>query len=256
MRPTSLTALVLLLCVPLGPGPARAEGRIARLAAELARLRSEVETLSTDLETRKADHRARLRSLSTQKAELEVQAKREQVRLEQLRKRQRELQQAVARRSRTQEELKPLVTRAVERLEQAVRAGLPFKLRDRAKELNGIERQMLSGLLAPADAVARLWGRVEDELRLGGESGIYSQVIELDGREQLVEVARIGMVAMYFRTGDDRYGAARRLGGRWRYEVYADKRDRMRVAALFDAFKKQVRTGYFELPNALPQEAP
>jgi len=42
-----------------------------------------------------------------------------------------------------------------------------------------------------------------------------------------------------------------KAGGNWHYIEVISKEDKTEIASLFDAFKKQIRTGYFTLPNAL-----
>ena len=44
--------------------------------------------------------------------------------------------------------------------------------------------------------------------------------------------------------------------GGWTYEVAREELDRKRIASLFEALSKQIRQGWFELPNALVGGAP
>ena len=53
-------------------------------ASELARLRREVETMSTDLALRKEDLRTRLKATEAQRLEIDVQIRREELRLTQI----------------------------------------------------------------------------------------------------------------------------------------------------------------------------
>jgi hypothetical protein len=223
------------------------------LATELARLRAEVEELSDRVETKKSEVKAKLQSFARQKSELEMQVRREEVRVAQLKKRHAERKAKVAARKKEAKLFEPVVEQGAELLIEAIRRGLPFKTRDRIDEVERVVEQMKQDLLTPAVAVARLWERVEDELRLARENGIYSQVIPFAGSEQLVDVARLGMVLMYFRTRDGRYGMVERNRKKdgWRYRLLADREKWQPVAALFDALKKQIRAGFFVLPNAL-----
>ena len=228
-----------------------AEKGISTLATSLARLRGEVETLSSKVESKKADLRARMRSLATQKAELEIKIKREELRLRQLAKRRAEHKKRVKAANERKRELEPAVPKLATILRGAVDKTLPFKLKARREALAQLVKRSKDNLMQADVALAQLWGRVEDELRLGRESGLYSQVIALDGKEHLVEVARVGMVMLYFRTRDGRYGMARRGTDGWTYVEIKDKKRWLLVATLFDAFKKQIRTGYFQLPQSL-----
>jgi outer membrane murein-binding lipoprotein Lpp len=243
----TVTALALLA------GPRPTAGKTAKsLATELARLRAEVETLSGKVEAEKADLKARLHSLSRQKAELDAQVRREAVRLAQLQRRIQKWKDKIAARAKAQQKLVPVVDAGAKVLEQAIGRSMPFKREARKKEIQKLRDRMHKELATPSDSVARLWDRVEDELRLSRESGLYRQVVQLDGKEQLVEVARVGMVLMYFRSKDGRYGMARRTARGWGWTRVTAEAQTQRIERLFDAFKKQIRTGFFELPGGLP----
>ena len=79
------------------------------------------------------------------------------------------------------------------------------------------------------------------------------QTLTLEGGEVLVDVARLGMVGMFFVAGDGRTGQAVRQGDTWTWTVHTDPEDTARVLELVDNLKKQVRVGFFELPWALPE---
>jgi len=59
---------------------------------------------------------------------------------------------------------------------------------------------------------------------------------------------------MYFRTRNQEYGRAVETNGGWRFELLNSASDQEMVARLFDSLRKQIRQGYFQLPNALPRE--
>ncbi len=236
----------------LGSAPAADEG--TNLAAELARLRGEVETLSAQLDTDREDLRSRLRSLATQKTDLEMELSREELRLKQLREARARQRARVERTEQRKNTFKPIVSEAIGIIRAAVTAGLPFQAADRQAELDKLSRQLDDGTMTTPTVLTRLWGKVEDEFRLARETGLYRQVIQLRGEEVLAEVARVGMVMMYFSTRDGRYGRVRREGKGWTYELYQREEDIRRVVGLYDALKKRIRTGYFELPPALALE--
>lgn len=250
-RITVRAGVVVIASLVLSTSVARGDRKISSLATSLARLRSEVEALSAKVETRKTDLRARMRSLATQKAELEIKIKREELRVRQLAKRKRDHQQRVKAQNERKRQLRPAVAKLATILRAAIGKTLPFKREARLKEIDTVVKRAKDNLVQADAAIAQLWERVEDELRLGRESGLYKQVVELDGREHLVEIARVGMVMLYFRTNDGRYGMARREGEGWVYVEIKDKPRWLLVAALFDAFKKQIRSGFFTLPQSL-----
>lgn len=253
-RKNRVSLVIAALIVAFGSTALAQDGNLAKFAEQLAELRSQVERLSSELDTAKDDQRARLRSLQTQKTDLDMQIQREERRIKQLDAKMEEQKTEVARESEVVDALKPAVLESIDELRGSIRSGLPFKRAERIAELDKLEGQVRGGVISPQNGANRLWQLTEDEFRLSKENGIYRQTIELDGEELLVEVARIGMVAMYFRTDDERHGYVVRTTDDWDYvEVTADQ-DRDKIEALFGDFKKQIRVGFFELPNALPKE--
>lgn len=252
-RIPSLAAATAVLIVVVGTaGVAHAD--YSTQAAELARLRSEVETLDQQIDDEREETRARLRALAQQKASLEGEVAREELRVEQLEQAIEKVQAQVREAGEMQRSMKPAVLEAIGRVKEAVRSGLPFRIDERVADLESLEKELSEDVILPAVALSRLWNRVEDELRLTRENGLYQQVVTVDGEEVLADVARVGMVMLFFRTPDQRFGRAVRTGDDWAYHLYSTEEDRRRCEALFDALEKRVRVGFFELPNALPTQ--
>ncbi|NBB92493.1 MAG: DUF3450 family protein [Gammaproteobacteria bacterium] len=240
----------LLLFPLLLPAQAEGEGNnLEALAEELVRIRGEVESLNTELNRKQENHRNEMSSLASQKGELEATLRRERLRVDQLeedlaRNRERAAQAGIA-----GESLVPVAQEAIASLRGHIETSLPFKPKERLAALDEIQTQLESGALAPPRAINRLWSFYEDELRLTRENGLYSQVITLEGEQVLADVARLGTVAMYFKTRDGDYGQAQRNGEDWRFAELDDRTSIQRVDQLFESLRKQIRTGYFELPN-------
>ena len=159
----------------------------------------------------------------------------------------------VAEAGETSETLAPVVLTHLGNLRQQVKTGFPFKVGERMAELDEIEAQLNSGVITAQRAMNRLWAFFEDELRTTRENAIYSQSIVLRGDNVLVDIAKLGNVMMYFRTRDLNYGKAIETGSGWRFELLDTATEKEMVARLFDSLRKQIRQGYFELPNTLPE---
>ncbi|MCB9476166.1 MAG: DUF3450 family protein [Deltaproteobacteria bacterium] len=239
--------LAIISCVALGNG-ARAED-VDEMARKLTAMRAEVESLADELDLSQQRLRNELDSLAQQKADLEIQIDREQIRL-------REVQAAIERQKKSATGLSESGAELVEPLRgdiAAVRAyvksGLPFRAPERLAELDRIEEDLTSGRIRPERAASMLWAFVEDEFRLTADSGLDQQVVSLGGEDQLAQVARLGMVMLLFKTNDGRFGHAVKSGDTWTYEEFAAGADAGRAAELFDAFEKNIRVGYFEVPG-------
>jgi hypothetical protein len=223
------------------------------LARRLAEMRAQVEELSEQLSQIKTDSRNELQALARQKSDLKVELDREQVRLSKLRESLATKRQKIEQTAGEGKDLEPVFRAALAGFRQYIGQSLPFRRPERLGELAKIEDQQKSGLLTYPRALARLWSFAEDELRMTHENAAFQQTIELDGEEQLAEVVRVGMVMLYFQTRDGTVGYTHRTPQGWKYVRAEDSADRKQIRELFNSFQKQIRVGFFRLPNALPQ---
>jgi hypothetical protein len=56
---------------------------------------------------------------------------------------------------------------------------------------------------------------------------------------------------MFFATPDNKVGYVKKSGEKYAYVTVEDSEAREQIIDLFDSLQKQIRTGYFTLPNAL-----
>ena len=228
---------------------------INNLASELVDLREQVDSLHNELQDARDSHRNRMQALARQHADLESRIKQQRLHVKQLRHSLKQNRQALNQAGMAADDLKPAIEHGLSGLARLIKTGLPFKREERLAELDAVRQQLASGILPPPKAANRLWAFYEDELRLIRDNGLHRQTIRLGEHEVLADVARLGMVMLFFHTADDRYGFARRADDQWQYHVVDNGNAETQIAGLFDALRKQVRTGYFTLPNALaPRE--
>lgn len=245
----------LMLCTVLGTlGTASvfaqtSQDALTALANRIAEKRAQVEALSSDLDLVKTEYNERLRSFASRQADLETQIQREQLRLTQLERDLADLRSRLGSDRVRLGDAVPLVRRILARTKEHVRQGLPFQVEARLGDLQTLERLLEDQNLDPASLLARVWNQLEAEYRLTGESGLYRQTVRVGGREQMVEVARLGMALLYFRAFDGQVGWARRLRDTWVFEPVTTDEDRKRINDLYEALRKNLREGYFPLPN-------
>lgn len=221
------------------------------LAESLIKLRAEVEQLNGEVELQRQEARTNLAALSAQKAELQAQVQRAELNTRKLREDLAQREAAASAAGVAGDALKPVLLAAIDELRARIATGLPFKQAERLAQLDELKRQLEGGTLPPPRAANRLWAAYEDEFRVTRENGIHSQTITLDGTEVLADVAKVGSMMLFFRAPDGRVGMARRSGSEWRFEALADETGQKQVLAYFDALGKQIRQGWFELPNGL-----
>lgn len=244
--------LTLGLFISIGTVQAAvSDQEVMNLADKLVELRGQVEALSNQLEQKKSEQREQFRSLSAQKAELEVQLSKEELRLKQIQQTIDTLTEKIENEQISKDYLKPLVFEQANILKNYINTVLPFKKADRLAEVDRIEQQLTNDEMMPEQALAQLWAMLEDEFRLTGESGLYKQAILLKGEEMIADVARLGMIVMFFQTNDGRVGKVVHDGSDWKYELITDQVSSEQVLYLFDSLKKRIREGFYELPNTL-----
>lgn len=222
------------------------------LAESLAKVRGEVEELQVQLDLAKDNHSNQMRSLASQLTDLGVEERRQKISIEKLQQSLEKFKQESAKSTASNDALKPIVMDIVSKYRVYVQNGFPFKLDDRLSDINKLETQVNNNLLDTKKAVNRLWALIEDEIRLSKENGIYQQTIAVNNQQVLADIAKLGTALMYFQTGDKRVGmASQQENGDWQYLETTNNAEIEQINLLFDSLKKQIRQGYFELPNPL-----
>ena len=221
------------------------------MAESLMKLRGEVESLNTQIKDENDAYRASMKSLVRQKNDLESVIGREDLKIKQLEQELAKVQDEIKKSSKNSKGLKPLVVEAIGLLKTNIEQGIPFKTADRLAELTKIQTQLDNNLITPQKALSYTYNAYADLLRMSKENGIFKQTILLDGKDRLVQVARVGTVMIFFKTADERVGYVTRDTDGWFYKEVLDKDSKKEIVVLFDAFTKQIRSGYFTLPNAL-----
>lgn len=214
-------------------------------------LRAEVEKLNTQITDERDETKAQMRSLVLEKNELDATIGREDLKIKQLEQEIAKVKKAIAAASKNSEGVKPVVIEAVTNLKARIEKEIPFKTAERLADVARIESQMNEGLITPQKALAQVWNSYADEIRMTKENGLFKQTIKLDAKDRLAEVARLGTVMMYFKTPDDRVGYVAQDANGWYYKEVVSKESKDQILALFDAMHKQIRTGYFTLPDAI-----
>lgn len=247
----TVSLAVLAVHVTIG-GPSATQAQDAsKLAQELTTLRGEVEAMSSQLTELKTEKHNQLRTYARQKSELVLELDREKMRLQKLRMAVASRQEEIDSEKARFKDVAPVFDATALALRAYIRQALPFRAEDRIADLDKLIANHRAGMLAAPKALARLWGMVEDEFRMTRESGMFQQTVTIRGREQLADVIRLGMSILYFKTADGQMGYATPIPSGWGYSTLSSQQDLDMLAGLFDSFKKHVRVGLFQLPNAL-----
>lgn len=221
------------------------------MAESLMKLRGEVEHLDTQINDEKEAYKSSMKSLSIQKSELEAMVSREDLKIKQINKELSDIQAKIVAASKNSQGLKPIVIEAIDNLSAMMKTSIPFKTSERVESVEKIKQQLNDSLITPQKALSQVYNAYNDEIRMTKENGIFKQTIVLNSEEKLAEIARIGTAMMFFKTPNDTVGYVVKNGNSWTYQEELNKEKQTEILSIFDAFKKQIRTGYFTLPNAL-----
>lgn len=221
------------------------------MAESLMKIRADVEQLDASINDEKDTYKAGMNSLLRQKNDLESVVAREDLNIKQIERELDKVRKEIKEAGKNTEGLKPIVFKALDMMQENIQASLPFKTQERVTELEKIRAQLEADLITGQKALALTWNTYGDAIRMSKENGLFKQTISIKGQDRLAEVARIGTVAMYFKLPDDTVGYASKDAKGWFYKEAVSKKEQEQILALFDSFKKQIRSGYFTLPNAI-----
>jgi len=245
-----LVCAVLAACLAAFAVPASAQQAADELAQGLIRLRGEVEQLNAELQLLREEQRLALGGLNQQKAELTNSAERQSLVAREAREKLAAKQAEIEAMGASGDSLRPALLSAIEALKAYIRGGLPFKVDERIGELDSFRALLENGSVPAQRGVNRLWALFEDEFRLSRDNSLHTQTIGIGNERVLADVAKLGSMALYFRTRDGRLGQAQRQGEGWAFVELTEASQQAQVRALFDALGKQIRQGWFELPLA------
>jgi predicted RNase H-like nuclease (RuvC/YqgF family) len=236
-----LTSMVL--------GASLSASSIDNLAEELVKLRAEVERLHEKVDLEKESFSMKFKSLQMQKAELEANIRREETRIQKLTLNLDKAKEKNIQKVEDSKNLQPLALATIDNLKRTLQKTLPFKLVEREVAIDEIKTLILSNSIAPESALNKIWSFIEDEISLTKTNTLHKQTIEIDGEEKLVDVAKIGMVMLFFKTTEDKTGYLK--PDRSGFSYAKDEEEEKLILELFDSIKKGIRTGYFKIPNKL-----
>jgi len=239
--------LAALLLAPV----ANAAETNKELVNSIIALRGDVERLYTDIKENKERYNTEMKSLSLQITDSEAQINRENTSLKLAQSELQKITTEIQESSSGNVAVKPLVLTAIDLLERSIKEGIPFMVEARVADLHKIKSDLEEGLITNEKALSLVWVSYDDALRLTKEIGLFKQQIDFKGQKVLAQIAKLGSVAMFFSTPSNDVGFVVKNGAGYEYKQITNPEDVKKIVALFDALQKQIRTGFFEIPNAL-----
>ncbi|MEA2073149.1 MAG: DUF3450 family protein [Campylobacterota bacterium] len=222
-----------------------------KLVNSIISLRGDVENLYTEIKENKDSYHSQMKSLSMQITDSEAQINRKTTAIKLAKNELDKVTTQIKETSTGNTEIKPLVLNALVLLEKSIKEGIPFMVEARVASLHKIKADLNDNLITNEKALALTWASYDDTIRVTKEIGLFKQQIEVNGKKVLAKIAKLGSVALFFSTPTDQVGFVVKDGSKYSYKHITNPEDIKKIVALFDALQKQIRTGYFEVPNAL-----
>jgi len=223
----------------------------AEMINSIMKLRADVEGLYSQIDENKDNYKSQMKSYAMQVADNEAQINRKETALKLSNAEMKKLEEKIASKGATASDLTPMLNTALDNLETIISSGIPFKVDERVADIEKIKADLKSGNITQEKALSLSWASYDDVLRLTKEIGIFKQQINVGGEEKLAKVAKIGTTMLFFITPDEQMGYAKKSGEQYEFVTVDDIESKKQIHDLFDALLKQIRTGYFTLPNAL-----
>lgn len=231
--------------------PSLLQAESGDMVTSIMKLRADVESLYTKTDENKENHKAQMKSLALQTADSEAQINRIKTSIKLADLELEKTKSEIAETSTGNVELRPVLESAFSMLEKSIKEGLPFKVPERLLSLEKIKTDLEKNVITEERALALIWASFDDNIRLTSEIGLFKQKITIEGKDVMASVAKVGTVMLFFLTQDNRVGYVQKDGAGYTYRTVQDKGKTSSILFLFDALKKQIRTGYFTVPNAI-----
>ena len=102
----------------------------------------------------------------------------------------------------TQRQITPLILKMIEGLEQHIEHDLPFLLESRRNNVERLRTIMDRGDVSASEKYSQVLRAYQIENEMGRTLEVYSDSIEIDGSERIVDVLRVGRLALLYQTSD------------------------------------------------------
>jgi len=241
--------LSTVVCMALGTSSLHADTE--NIVKSIMKLRADVESLYTKIDDNKDVYKAEMKSNAMQSADSEAQINRQETALKLAESELSKVQKKIEEASSKNESIKPMLLEAIHNLRAIIEKGIPFKTKERLADLATLQKNLIDEVVTEEKALLLIWASYDDTIRLTKEIGLFKQEIVLEGEPKMAKIAKLGSVMMYFATPDDQVGYVVKKGEDYSYKVVTNKEEIVKIVNLFDSLQKQIRTGFFSLPNAL-----
>lgn len=218
----------------------------ADLSEKIIELRNEVSQLSDDFKTEKELLKSKIQTLALEKMDLDSKIRRQNLQVKDLNDK---LIKAKSIKIIKHPEFDDIILTFLEFEQKRLNATIPYKFKERTDHIKNIKNDFLEEKVSSDKLLQTLWTHVEDEIQLAKDISVDKDILNIDGQSTLVEVAKVGMLMLFYKTSNGNIGYMEYSNGVWSPRTINSSGNILLVENFFDSLKKQVRTGYFEFPK-------
>ena len=225
------------------------EKQIKKWAVKLADLRQEINLLNSQINREKITSSGSLSALVRKKAMLEEELEREKAAKNEALKEREKLKTKIDEKEKTETALKPMILEKITKMEQVVKAGLPFRIKERMTALESMKKKLESSLTGAFETASELYRFINDELSLSRETALVKIMIKESDSDTpvLVDAVRLGMAELYTRRNGNFGMFEKSENGEWKFRKISDS-EAESVKILFETMEKNISEGFFTLP--------
>lgn len=206
-----------------------------------------IDTLSDETDSLYNTYRGVLKNIESLKiynANLERQVRDQERRMARIRKSTQDV-------SKVQAEITPLMLRMVEVLEQYIENDLPFLMEERRERVESLRLIMDNSNVSESERFNQVIRAYQIESEYGRTMEFYTAEIEVDGVTQIVDVLKVGRIALVYQTSDGSEtgwwnpstGQWEKLGNKYAGSI----RNGLKMA------RRQLTAGLFAVPVIAPE---
>ncbi len=145
----------------------------------------------------------------------------------------------------------PLLNKMLVALERFVKADLPFHLEDRLESIGRLKGLMVSPEASTSDRFRNIMDIYTAEIEYGNSYEAYKATLPINGNEIEVDMLRIGRVALYYQTRDQKTsGMWDTAAGAWKELPSGTNRD---IRTAIKVAAKTVAPELLSLPISAPE---
>lgn len=221
------------------------------LAKKVVDLREKSQVLNEEYLQKRKNAELELNSLTVKHTNIVSQLSSEKIRSKTLNAKRKDLIGKIKKSSISSKDIQKVIAHNLEELEGYVSKGLPVHQSKRLAELKELRQSLRAQKRDVYKVGMELWTFMEDEKRLAQETSMFKQEIDVEGKTQLADMIKVGMMYLYFKTESGKTGMAQNINGQWKYVPFSDSDKIEKVNLLALNLKKRVKQGLYVVPTRL-----